>query len=145
MKHRIQNPEFRIRKIKDAGGATPTAGDRDGRDPRKVRKGGKWGVGRRLETCFREKWLCSITRIYTDLHAFTQSFWRVTLWAETRAKSLLRRRANPESFRGRPELGTNMGMGRNHRDTVAQSQDIGASADAQGKIWDGVESVPTAR
>ena len=38
-----------------------------------------------------------------------------------------------------------MGMGRNHRDTVAQSQDIGASADAQGKIWDGVESVPTAR
>src|SRR5260221_13098553 len=79
MKHRIQNPEFRIQKIKDAGGATPTAGDRDGRDPRKVGKGGKWGVGRRLETCFREKWLCSITRIYTHLHAFTQSFWRVTL------------------------------------------------------------------
>src|SRR5258706_4250363 len=102
------NPEYRIQprhrtsgsawtrkleKSDDAVGATPTAGDQDGRGPRKVGKGGKWGVGRRLKTGFREKWLCSITRIYTHLHAFTQSFWRVTLRAETRAKSLLRRRA----------------------------------------------------
>ncbi len=95
--HRMRNPEYRIqprhrtsgcawtRKLEKgdaAVGATPTAGDRDGRDPRKVGKGGKWGVGRRLETCFHEKWLCSITRIYTLLHAFTQSFWRVTLTRE---------------------------------------------------------------
>src|SRR5438445_11296261 len=66
----------------------PSGGQaRDGRGPRKMGKGGKWGVGVRLEAGFREKWLCSITRIYTHLHAYTQSFWRVTLRAQTERKS----------------------------------------------------------
>jgi hypothetical protein len=34
---------------------------------------GKCTVGGRLEAGFREKRLCSITRIYTHLHDFTQS------------------------------------------------------------------------
>src|SRR5258708_40366949 len=55
---------------------------RGGHSPRKVRKGGKWGVGGRLEAGFREKWLCSITRIYTHLPPFITCFWRVTLMWE---------------------------------------------------------------
>src|SRR5258708_21697295 len=42
------------------------------------RQSGKWTVGGALSGGWREKWLCSITRIYTHLHAFTQSFWAVT-------------------------------------------------------------------
>src|SRR5258706_231441 len=44
-------------------------------------------VGRRLEAGFGEKWLCSITRIYTQLHAFTQSSWALTLRTQTKRKS----------------------------------------------------------
>ena len=43
--------------------------------------------GGRLEAGFGEKWLCSITRIYTQLHAFTQSSWALTLRTQTKRKS----------------------------------------------------------
>ena len=87
MKHKIQISVYRIQKAgnaqsrADAVGATPTAGDRDGRDPREVGKGGKWGVEGRSEAGFLEKWLRSITRIYTHLPHFTQRSWTVTLRA----------------------------------------------------------------
>ena len=40
---------------------------------------GKWRAGGRLEAGFREKRSCSITRIYTHLHDFTQRSFSVTL------------------------------------------------------------------
>src|SRR5260370_42043182 len=40
---------------------------------------GKCTVGGRLEEGFDEKWLCSITRIYTHLHDFTQRSFSLTL------------------------------------------------------------------
>jgi len=39
-------------------------------------EGGKRGIRERLEEGFGGKWLCSITRIYTQLHAFTQCSFR---------------------------------------------------------------------
>jgi hypothetical protein len=42
---------------------------------------GKWSIGGRLEEGFGEKWLCSITRIYTHLPPFITCSQAVTLRA----------------------------------------------------------------
>jgi hypothetical protein len=57
---------------------------RGGETPSQIRQRdehGKWSIGGRLGEGFVGKWLCSITRIYTHLHDFTQSSYSVTLRA----------------------------------------------------------------
>src|SRR6266481_6925692 len=55
--------------------------------------------GGRLEAGFGEKWLCSITRIYTQLHAFTQGSCAVTLRVQTKRKSPRRHRGTERERR----------------------------------------------
>ena len=105
VKTRIQNLEYRIQKAGNAqsrAGAVGASIDRrlatfyieetggGGPEPSfaqelwraGVGQGEKWGVERRLEAGFLEKWLCSIIRIYTHLPPFITCFWRVTLMWE---------------------------------------------------------------
>ncbi len=53
-----------------------------------MEQGGKWTARGALLGGWRQIWLCSITRIYTYLHAFTQSSWALTLRALTAGKGL---------------------------------------------------------
>ncbi len=68
-----------------------------GSQERKVGKSGKGGgkmvkLGRNAKSG-----LCSITRIYTHLHAFTQSSWPLTLWGSNGTKITTEARRHRET------------------------------------------------
>ena len=145
VKTRIQNLEYRIQKAGNAQSRANAVGvrrvylsslrdakrsleplwggqvgdRRDGHSPRKAGKGGKWGVGGRLEAGFREKWLCSITRIYTHLPPFITCFWTLTLRAQTERKSPQRHQDTEPGRRidRKRTQGTQKPSGRPERDT----------------------------